>query len=513
MPSNKLSINKIFNPSDIKFIPAVALRSVTSKTGKGVYASSDQLYKGAVFGRDSLEVAEDLMLIKPKLVKNILITIASLQGQEYHDENEEEPGKIIHEYRNVVIDGRHISSRSRKILRSLSKKWGGNEEELAYYGSIDATPHFLRALSTYCSIYGYSIMNKVIKTRRGQEATMHEIALEATDWLLNQIKISSSKLLEFKKRNPRSISNQVWKDSEEFYVHENGELANHQRPIASIEVQGLVYDGLIGASELLTERSTQCKDAARDIQKQVFKKLWMEDKRYFALGLDYNHKGKQRLITTTTANPASLLDTKIFDELKPEIKQKYITAIVEKIMGHEFLTDAGIRSRALSESHLVGHWDYHGSYCSWPKETYDIAKGLRRHGFVRLARQLENRLINICLKLRAYPEFVYVDGPGRVLASSPQKHSHGDVMVVEGTNQPERIQAWTVSAIVAIISSRIKNKLIVKPKSAIMNSWKQELESHIMARIPIVHRHLNPFALAARYPNYKYQLSGKQSDD
>lgn len=41
--------------------PALALKTMTSRNGLGVYASSDVLFKGAVFGRDSLTVAEDIM--------------------------------------------------------------------------------------------------------------------------------------------------------------------------------------------------------------------------------------------------------------------------------------------------------------------------------------------------------------------------------------------------------------------------------------------------------------------
>jgi hypothetical protein len=61
--------------------PVLALRTVTSKNGLGVYASSDRLFRGAVFGRDSLEVAEDLMYLRPKLVERILLTLGSLQGE------------------------------------------------------------------------------------------------------------------------------------------------------------------------------------------------------------------------------------------------------------------------------------------------------------------------------------------------------------------------------------------------------------------------------------------------
>jgi glycogen debranching enzyme len=93
----------------VRLTPTQALYTVTSKSGLGVYASSDRLFKGAVFGRDSLEVAEDLMYIKPRLVEKILLTLASLQGEVDNKSNEEEPGKIVHEYRTPHIDGRPLN--------------------------------------------------------------------------------------------------------------------------------------------------------------------------------------------------------------------------------------------------------------------------------------------------------------------------------------------------------------------------------------------------------------------
>src|SRR6185312_7222818 len=110
---NRLPVNLALPKT--RLTPTQAMYSVTSKSGKGVYASSDRLFRGAVFGRDSLEVAEDLMYIKPRLVKKILLTIASLQGEVDNKANEEEPGKIIHEYRTPSVDGKPLNSTSREI--------------------------------------------------------------------------------------------------------------------------------------------------------------------------------------------------------------------------------------------------------------------------------------------------------------------------------------------------------------------------------------------------------------
>lgn len=500
----KKILNGITQPQVPVILPAVALRSVTSRTGKGVYASSDTLFKDAVFGRDSLEVAEDLMQSKPRLVRTILLTLARLQGTTNNPDNEEEPGKIVHEYRSLYMNGRRINKHSVEILHLLAPKWGGNEEELAYYGSIDATPHFLRVLDIYCKKHGSKILREKITRRDGTTVIVRDSALEASQWLTQKIKSSKSGLLEFKRVNPQGIQNQVWKDSNEAYVHENKDPANQGKPIASIEVQGLAYDALFAAGRFDLENKRTYERMARKLRDKTIELLWLEDRDYFALGTDFNSKGELRIIKTKTANPAALLDTRFFDDLPLETKQPFIRGIVETITSRDFITDAGIRSRALSASDLVPYWDYHGSFVTWPKETYDIAKGLRRQGFKRLARQLENRLLNIYLKNRRYPEFVYVDELGRVLSVSSGSHRHGEIIVVESSNKPERVQAWTVSAIVAIMDTLLLEKIKLPKRSHV--TWQQKLENTLLSRMPQVDLYVNPFSLSARYPTYRYKL-------
>jgi len=482
---------------------SLALRSVTSKTGKGVYASSDTLFRGAVFGRDSLEVAEDLIRLKPRLVRHILTTLANLQGLHSSDVSEEEHGKIVHEYRTRIVDGKQLDSVSKHIFEQLSSRWGGNQDELAYYGSIDATPHFIRVVGRYCHLYGDAFLNQSVKRRDGRVELMRDSLILAIDWLMDKLADSSSGLLEYRARNPEGIENQVWKDSREFYVHQNGELANHAQPIASIEVQGLAYDALKQAARFFPERQEEFCARAERLRDRTLALLWREESNYFALGIDHTDDSTIRPIETQTANPAALLDTTFFDELPPEQQQIYIQGITRNIMGADFLTDAGIRSRSLSENRLIKFWDYHGSFTSWPKETYDIAKGLRRQGFPKLARELENRLLNVMKVSRGYPEFVYVDFRGRVLAGPPRRLKHGRLSVVNSTNKPETVQAWTVSAILAITYG--KPPLIGASVSK-QTDWQQDLEQEILAHIPHVPALRNAKALAARYPDYPYQL-------
>lgn len=484
--------------------PALALRSITSKTGRGVYASSDTLFRGAVFGRDSLEVAEDLMGLRPKLIRNILLTLASMQGITSNDLNEEERGKIIHEYRTLFVDGKPINDVSRFIFEQLAEKLGREGDALTYYGSMDATPLFVRVVGSYVQHHGRAILKERVLQRDGIRVSVLASVTSAIEWMVAKLNSSTTGLLEYQRRNPHGIENQVWKDSREFYIHENGELANHNFPVSSVELQALAYDALRVGAKLLPERSEELLQRAKDLRDKTIELLWQPARNYFALGTDHAPDGSLRIICTTTANPAALLDSGFFDELDDHDKQLYISGIAHTIMGTDFLTDAGIRSRALKEAHLVKFWDYHGSFTSWPKETYDIAKGLRRQGFPLLSKELENRLLNIVKKSQGYPEFVYVDARGRVLATAPSTHAHGHLMLVESTNKPESIQAWTLSAAMAIIADR--SSLTTRPRIH-QQAWQHTLEKEIRAHIPHVKRLKWSRELNARYPDYEYRLN------
>lgn len=504
MPKPNLNLVLREGKQPIILPPVLALRTVVSRSGKGVYASSDTLYKGAVFGRDSLEVAEDLMPARPKLVRSILLTLAAMQGVTSNDINEEDRGKIIHEYRTLYVDGKPLNEASQFIFDGLSEKWGREGDAMTYYGSIDATPLFIRVLCTYAKHYGRAALKVRVLQRDGIRVSLLASMTSAVDWVLHKLDESSSGLLEYQRRNPHGIENQVWKDSREFYVHEDGQLANFNRPIASIEVQALTYDALVMAAEVLPERAHELRMLAERLREATMDYLWQDDMQYFALGLDHDPNSDElRVIKTTTANPAALLESCLFDGLSEEIRLKYVSGIVRNIMGTDFLTDAGIRSRALKEAHLINFWDYHGSFTSWPKETYDIAKGLRRQGFPHLAHELENRLLNVVKKSQGYPEFVYVDARGRVLAGSPGSNTHGHMLKVDASNQPEHVQAWTLSAVMAILISRGPR---VSKKAHPQTPWQHTLEKEVLSHIPHVKRLRWPKELNARYPDYRYNL-------
>ena len=487
--------------------PDVALERIKSPEGDAIYASGDALYNGAFFGRDSLEVIDDLLDKEPELCAKLLIKNASLQGFCFDRKREEEPGRIAHEHRVAPTDD--DDEAYKLIFAELSERWGSYNGDLTYFGSVDATPKFVQMLCAYANRYGNGILDVRVERRNGEVVTMNEALGSAVGWLQSKLRTSSSGLLEFKTVNPAGIENQVWKDSREFYVHEDGTLANHARPVASIEVQGLVYDALMDASELRPDMALQLKQEATNIRDRTLDLLWLEDRNYFALGLDHDPSTDNiRQIKTTTANPASLLETRFFDNLPDQEREKYISAIANKIMGSDFLTDAGIRSRALSAQGVSEYWDYHGSHVAWPMETKRIAKGLRRQGFSRLAQQLYGRLLNGVTRYGSYTEFIYVDDDGRMLTDILYARTHESMMVVESTNKPESLQAWTITAVIHALSDLYGNKFPKYPRQTL---WQFNLEWAILGKMPIIGHIKRRDDLDQLYPEQKAVLSVPKS--
>ena len=88
----------------------------------------------ALFGRDSLIFAFQLLPHRPDIAVATLRTLASLQGTTQDPEIDEEPGKIIHEYHEVAPDW------------LIHAGWVVRDGGIRYYGSSDATSWFLVVL-------------------------------------------------------------------------------------------------------------------------------------------------------------------------------------------------------------------------------------------------------------------------------------------------------------------------------------------------------------------------------
>ncbi len=416
--------------------------------GGGLYGSAGDHFADAVFGRDSIEAAEDLLFIRPDIVAEVILALARLQGTvdapPGRDSNEEEIGKIHHEHRNLYIAGRRISPRSQELLEMLSALWGGTPESMTYYGSVDATPLYARLIGRYCAARGPGILALPYLNRDGRPVRIEDALRAAVGWIMRQLDASPLGLLEFCRRNPRGIPYQAWKDSGTSYLHADGSFADPAQPIASIEVQGYAYDALLAAAGLLPDLAEPCRELADRLRRSLLENLWMPEARYFAMGLD--RRGQIESIST---NAALLLKSTVFDGLSDA--RPYVEGLVRTIYSPDFVTDVGVRCRSLAEDHLVDFQDYHGTWVCWQKDGFDVAQGLERAGFERLARQLYARLLNGVNVAGAAVEFLYVSPDQRVhydYRDADLRTGHPEE--IHGTNRPEPLQTWTVTAMLAI---------------------------------------------------------------
>lgn len=479
---------------------------IHSSNGRGIYASASPNYRDAVFGRDSLEAAEDLVGIKPEVVREVLLTAAHFQGLGTNPITEEEPGRIHHEYRHRIMDGREINDQSQQILRRLAKMWGGTEDEVLYYGSVDATLLYVRLAGRYCRCYGKDLLDEEVVWRNGQKTTVAKSLQFAAEWIERRMAESDLGLVEFCRTNPYGHSYQTWKDGSTGYLHLNGERANFTRPIASIEIQGLAYDALEEMRWLFADDVIgveRWERLANHIQQTVVSRFWMPEFNYFAQALDRDQDGQIRQVQTLTSNPAELLDTTIFDSLPINDRRKYVEAIVVTIYGDDFLTEVGIRCRAVRHMNLVDFADYHGSWAVWAKATYDTARGLRYQGFGALAEQLEQRILQATRLSGWHYEFWYVDELGRVDYDPKQLRP----MTVEceeivGTHVPEDVQAWTVSAVLAITEDNSRLA------AGLQDEWSNRLDQQLLTQQPRLVAVATEAETEAVYPqNYCFRVN------
>jgi glycogen debranching enzyme len=393
------------------------------------------------------------------MARAVILRLAELQGTEDDPRCGEEPGKIHHEYRALIMHGRPIGDESLAIFRQLAREWHMAETdaaldaltELTAYYTIDATPLYVRLVGRFCALYGNDILDDRYTphgSTSGETFTIRHAVAAAAAWVCGQLEASPLGLLEWYRRRPWEHRFQAWKDGGTSYLHPDGTFANFNGPMASIEVQGLARDALLVA--LALPLGAEAPDAARllalagSIQRRTLELFWMPEQQYFAMALDRDpNTGDARQVRLLTSNAAAVLDSCIMDGLAPSERDTYVLPIVERIFGDEFLTGVGIRCTSLVHMHLQNYPAYQSSYTVWHKETYDVAKGLRRQGFPHLAAELERRLLYV-INVAGPREFIYVLPDGRF---GPIPRGSGtETIKIRSTNIPENEQAWTIAA-------------------------------------------------------------------
>ncbi|HKF21272.1 MAG TPA: amylo-alpha-1,6-glucosidase [Candidatus Angelobacter sp.] len=317
-----------------------------------------------LFGRDSCIAAFQSLLLSPQLAVETLRVLARYQGTKKDDWLDEEPGKILHEFREGEM------TRAGEIPFS------------PYYGAIDSTPLWLILLS---ETFNWT----------ADEQLVHDMlphVYRALEWIDTCADLDGDGFVEYLRRSPRGLANQGWKDSWDAILHRDGEVA--QAPIALAEAQGYVYEAKYRMATLLrafgdTRTADKLKKEAAEMAKRFEKAFWMPSRGFYALALD----AEKKQVQVISSNPGHLL----FTRMLPVERARTVT---ERFMRPDMFTGWGFRTLS-QEERCFNPLSYHrGSV--WPHDNSIVAHGMALYEFRDPALRLFNALFEAALTFRDY---------------------------------------------------------------------------------------------------------------
>jgi glycogen debranching enzyme len=317
-----------------------------------------------MFGRDSIIAAYQTLSLNPQLAIETLRTLAHYQGREVNDWRDEQPGKILHEYRTG------------EMTRNGEMPFG------PYYGSIDATPLFLILLS---ETYNWTADEQLVRD-------LLPAAYRALEWIATYGDLDGDGFIEYIRRSSRGLANQGWKDSWDANMHRDGTVA--RPPIALVEVQGYVYDAKYRMSSLLrafgdTVNAERLRREASDLAKRLEKAYWMPARGYYAMALDAEKKQLQVI----SSNPGHLLWNRV-------ISKDRARALVTRMMRDDMFSGWGLRTMS-AEERIFNPLSYHrGSV--WPHDNSLTVHGMTLNEFRDPALRVLTTLFQAALRFRDY---------------------------------------------------------------------------------------------------------------
>lgn len=328
----------------IRSLQVLKIEQVDDDGEKILYTAAGLPWFMTLFGRDAAISAYQMLGFDNRFAIGVLKTLSKYQGKVEDPENEEEPGKILHEMRvgeNAVF-----------------KDW----VKFPYYGTIDATVLYIKL---FVGLYKFHAGDPFFMT-------LKDDVLLALEWLDKYGDIDGDGYVEYHKKSPKGLRNQNWRDSDVSMMFSNGDLA--ETPIASADVQGYIYDVKHSLARIAETEWNDVKLAekltleAGELKTKFNKDFWVEDGGYFALGLDKDKK----LIDTPSSSMGHLLWSEIVEKEKEE-------KIVKHLMSDPLFSGWGVRTIS-KESSSYNPLVYHLGTV-WPHDNSLIVRGFHKRGF------------------------------------------------------------------------------------------------------------------------------------
>jgi glycogen debranching enzyme len=342
----------------------------------------------ALFGRDSLITALQLLPERPDIARATLRAHAALQSTRTDVETDEEPGKIVHEYRPNAEQ------------RFADLGWPVRDGTLAYYGSADGTAWFLVVLAAL----GDKELTRELEGAWSAAAEWLSAALERGRGLVRYgPRLSSGGLVQ-----------QGWRDTQDPHKGSGGGILNAdgsipEPPLADADTQAVAVAALRAAALLSGER--RWSETADGTSALIAERFTPD-----TMAID----GEDGRVEGAGSQLGWLLWA---DALPTEVRPEY----VERVTRPDVLTDWGLRTLSSEHPQFVPEAYHRGAV--WPFDSWLGWGGLRAAGAEEAAERVRTGVLGALERLGGAPELYAVTDEG------PQRISIAN-----------QVQAWTVGA-------------------------------------------------------------------
>jgi glycogen debranching enzyme len=301
----------------------------------------------AVFGRDSLIVSLQNLMVYPDFARGALGVLGRFQANEVDDYRDAQPGKILHEIRVGELA-------ERKLI-----------PHTPYYGTADATALYL---ITLCQAWKWSGDDSLFLQHQ-------DVAKKCLEWIDCYGDMDGDGLQEYQTRSPHGYENMGWKDAGDSVMYPDGTPV--RGPKALCELQGYTYDAwlrMAGALEYFgqLEAAARLRQKAADLRQTFEHLFWCEETGFYAYALD----GDKKQVQTIASNPGHLLWSGI-------VSRERAARVVARLLEPDMWSGWGIRTLS-SENPTYNPFSYQNGSV-WPHDNGIIAMGFKRYGFAKEA--------------------------------------------------------------------------------------------------------------------------------
>jgi glycogen debranching enzyme len=352
----------------------------------------------ALFGRDSLIFALQVLPERPDVAAATLRAHAALLGRTDDAEIDEEPGKVIHEYRPIAP------------AWLIDAGWPVRDGGIRYYGTADATSWFLVLLAAT----GDASLQRELVPAREATAAWLERSLDHGDGLVRYGPRTA----------PGGLRQQGWRDAldPEHDAHGGGIVradgTEPAAPLADADTQAVAVAALHSLAALDPDRSGYWTERAATLRSRVTAAFEPDVMAVEADGRPVPGAGSQL---------GWLLWA---DALEPAAAQ----AAAERLARPDVLTAYGLRTLSSAHPAFLPHGYHRGGI--WPFDCWLGWAGLAAHDHDDAAEQVRSGVLSALEQLGRAPELYAVTADG----------------ALEPVAIANRVQAWTIGAAYALRS-------------------------------------------------------------